>query len=237
MPVQNRLKDSELILRDGAIQGLIDDLLKLNDVHTKTMDDIRKRAKTTKTGLEGLTSANDKNRKSIEEAAEETERLKKEYDQLNEKLEATTKEIVKLKAEQKAKNRQTKLEIKLNESAEGSYDRLSAQYALNKIQLNKMSKAQREGTASGKKLEKQTKDIYEEMNRLQKATGKNQLQVGDYKQALAGMPGPVGIFVSGLRSMTTAALAFAATPVGIIVRRNGCGGCCHGENDTSSQRF
>lgn len=73
--------------------------------------------------------------------------------------------------------------IKINQSAEGSYNRLSAQYSLNKIYLNNMTKAERENTGEGRKLVEQTKEIYEEMKRLQEATGKFQLNVGNYTQA------------------------------------------------------
>ena len=95
---------------------------------------------------------------------------------------------------------------------------------LNKIRLNQMSQAQRQGTTTGQQLEKSTKAIYEEMNRLQKATGKSQLQVGQYERGLYGMsqqfammPGPMGRVVTGFKTMTMAAKAFIATPVGIIL--------------------
>jgi hypothetical protein len=96
------------------------------------------------------------------------------------------KRLAELREAKNEQNRINRLEAKLNRASEGSYQRLSAQYALNKLQLNKMSKAQRESTAAGKRLEKQTRDIYEEMSRLQKATGKYQLEVGRYQNALKG---------------------------------------------------
>ena len=43
-----------------------------------------------------------------------------------------------------------------------------------------MTKEERENTEEGKKLVAQTKSIYEEMKRLQEATGKYQLNVGNY---------------------------------------------------------
>ena len=44
-----------------------------------------------------------------------------------------------------------------------SYNRLSAQYALNKIRLNQMSAAEREAADSGKKLEA---DVYKRQPRF-----------------------------------------------------------------------
>jgi len=73
-----------------------------------------------------------------------------------------------------------KYELQVSQSAEGSYAKLSAQYNLNKMSLNKMSEAQRSGTAEGMKLETETNAIYQAMKKLQEATGKNVLSVGDY---------------------------------------------------------
>ena len=46
-----------------------------------------------------------------------------------------------------------------------------------------MTKAERENTEEGRKLVAQTRDMYEEMKRLQEATGKYQLNVGNYTEA------------------------------------------------------
>jgi hypothetical protein len=77
---------------------------------------------------------------------------------------------------------QIKLLNQLNTSTAGSYEHLSAQYSLNKIRLNAMTKEERENTKEGRELVKTTRDIYEEMKKLQEATGKNQLNVGNYKE-------------------------------------------------------
>lgn len=90
----------------------------------------------------------------------------------------------KLASEKKRLNDVTKLEATIAESAEGSYNRLAAQYALNKINLNAMSKEERSNTEEGRKLEQQTLAIYTEMERLQEATGKHALSVGHYSKAL-----------------------------------------------------
>ncbi|MFR8207469.1 MAG: hypothetical protein ACLU99_15045 [Alphaproteobacteria bacterium] len=80
-----------------------------------------------------------------------------------------------------------KLTTRLNQSAEGSYNRLSAQYSINKIYLNNMTVEEREATEEGRKLVAETKAIYEEMKRLQEATGKTSLNVGNYPDAAKGL--------------------------------------------------
>ena len=50
-----------------------------------------------------------------------------------------------------------------------------------------MTTAEREQTDAGKKLVENLKDIYERMNAMQQATGKFQLQVGQYSKAVSGL--------------------------------------------------
>ena len=84
-------------------------------------------------------------------------------------------------------NRIAQLQAQISRSAEGSYNRLSAQYALNKIRLNQMSQAEREAADSGKKLEAETNDIYKQMIKLQEATGNYRLSVGHYQKTWDGL--------------------------------------------------
>ena len=92
----------------------------------------------------------------------------------------------------KEANQIAQLQATIANSAEGSYNRLSAQYALNKIRLNQMSQAEREAADSGKKLEAETAAIYQQMIKLQEATGNYRLSVGHYQKTWDGL----GISVS-----------------------------------------
>ena len=83
----------------------------------------------------------------------------------------------------KEANQIAQLQATIASSAEGSYNRLSAQYALNKIRLNQMSQAEREAADSGKKLEAETFTLYQQMIKLQEATGNYRLSVGHYQRA------------------------------------------------------
>ena len=83
--------------------------------------------------------------------------------------------------------RLAKLNAQVANSAEGSYNRLSAQYEINKIRLNAMSRAEREGTQAGKELEEETRSLYARMKQLQEATGNYRLNVGNYRSAFDGL--------------------------------------------------
>ena len=109
-------------------------------------------------------------------------------------------------------NRIAKLQAILNSSAEGSYNRLSAQYELNKIKLNSMSAAEREAADSGKKLEAETAAIYQQMIKLQEATGNYRLSVGHYQKTWDGL----GISISQVvRELPAAAVSLNTFFLGI----------------------
>lgn len=107
------------------------------------------------------------------------------------KLAAATSEesaqLLKLMIQTKEANEVSKLNYIIANEVEGSYNRLSAQYSLNKIQLNKMSQAERETTVAGKQLVDETNALYQQMIKLQEATGKHSLSVGNYKRAWDGL--------------------------------------------------
>lgn len=112
----------------------------------------------------------------------------------------------------KEANQIAKLQAIIADSAEGSYNRLSAQYALNKIKLNQMSSAEREAADSGKKLEAETNAIYQQMIKLQEATGNYRLSVGHYQKTWDGL----GISISQLvRELPAAAVSLNTFFLGI----------------------
>lgn len=112
----------------------------------------------------------------------------------------------------KEANQIAQLQATIANSAEGSYNRLSAQYALNKIRLNQMSQAEREAADSGKKLEAETAAIYQRMIKLQEATGNYRLSVGHYQKTWDGL----GISVSQVvRELPAAAVSLNTFFLGI----------------------
>ena len=185
----NPIRYSDLVQPDSAITDLIAQLDSLISTYEAAQSKIRSGATETAKNMQGLSGATDEQRQAILQNAEASERLLKEYQKLGEGILQAKVKKAELTAASREENQISKLLVEINNSAEGSYKRLSAQYRLNKIALNEMSKEQRECTKEGKRLETETKAIYEEMNRLQKATGKSQLQVGQYERALGNLVG------------------------------------------------
>lgn len=191
----------DLIQPDESIKQLIDQLSEVIGQYEKLRTEVQKGAQDAAKAMQGLSGATDEQRQAIAQNAQRAEEMAQKYRKL-------TDEEVQLKAAQQeviAANREAvkmaRLQKEAAEAAEGSYKKLSAQYRINKEMLNKMSFEERHAHAAGRLLEAQTKAIYEEMSRLQKATGKYTLEVGHYENALKSLPGPTGQLVGAFDTM------------------------------------
>ena len=179
----NPIKYSDLVSPDDSITKLINQLDQLSDAYMNTLKNIKSEAITVKAALEGVSGATENGRKTIRGASADTDKLTRAAKDLAFAESENAKRLAELKQAQNEANELNKLTTRLNQSAEGSYNRLSAQYSINKIYLNNMTVEEREATEEGRKLVAETKAIYEEMKRLQEATGKTSLNVGNYEGA------------------------------------------------------
>ena len=127
-----------------------------------------------------LTSARKQQKATVDPLAQAQEKLAYAQSEENQQLKLYSTQI-------REANQIAQLQATIANSAEGSYNRLSAQYALNKIRLNQMSAAEREAADSGKKLETETNAIYQQMIKLQEATGNYRLSVGHYQKTWEGL--------------------------------------------------
>lgn len=183
----NPIKYSDLVSPDDSITKLINQLDQLSDAYMNTLKNIKSEAITVKAALEGVSGATENGRKTIRGASADTDKLTRAAKDLAFAESENAKRLAELKQAQKEANELNKLTTRLNQSAEGSYNRLSAQYSINKIYLNNMTVEEREATEEGRKLVAETKAIYEEMKRLQESTGKTSLNVGNYSDAAKGL--------------------------------------------------
>lgn len=177
----------DLITPDDSITNLIDQLDELISTYESAKTKIQGAAAEVAKGLQGVSGATEEQRKAIQLATEQSDKLVAEYRDVTTASWKATQAFAEATAAKKESAQIDKLITQINTSAEGSYNRLSAQYRLNKIRLNEMSLAERQGTEAGKALEAETNAIYQEMKRLQEATGKHQLNVGNYADAAKGL--------------------------------------------------
>lgn len=152
-----------------------------------------------------LTSARKQQKATVDPLAQAQQKLAYAQSEENQQLKLYSTQI-------KEANRVAQLQATIAASAEGSYNRLSAQYELNKIKLNQMSAAQREAVDTGKKLEVETNEIYQQMIKLQEATGNYRLSVGHYQRTWDGL----GISISQvIRELPAAAVSLNTFFLGI----------------------
>lgn len=164
-----------------------------------------KRLTELKRKISELTSSRRQQQATIDPIAQAQQKLAYAQSEENQQLKLYSTQI-------KEANSVAQLQATIANSAEGSYNRLSAQYALNKIRLNQMSAAEREAADSGKKLEAETNAIYQQMIKLQEATGNYRLSVGHYQKTWDGL----GISISQVvRELPAAAVSLNTFFLGI----------------------
>ncbi len=212
----NPIRYSDLITPDSSITDLIAQLNELIKTYDGAREKIQGAANEAAKSMRNLSGATEEQRKEIVSLTEQSEKLVKEYARITDEQRKAQRDQIAANQAKREQQQIDKLLVEINNSKEGSYKRLSAQYRLNKIRLNEMSKAERETAGVGKELERETRAIYEEMSRLQKATGKYTLEVGHYENALRGLPGPIGQVVGGFSQMRNQIVTIgnSALPIG-----------------------
>ena len=206
----------DLITPDDSITKLIAQLDELINKYDAARSKIQGAAQQAAQSMSGLSGATEAQRQAISSLSAESEKLNQTY------LKYSTEEREAFRAKQeliqatKEEQKVDKLLVEIARSKEGSYKRLSAQYRLNKIRLNEMTAEERRSTDAGKKLETETRLMYEEMSRLQQATGKYTLEVGHYQNALKGLPGPINQVVTSVSNMRSqlGSIANSGLPLG-----------------------
>lgn len=193
----------DLITPDNSITNLIAQLDELIQKYEAAKAKIQGAAIDAAKSINNLSGATEEQRQQISLLTTESEKLAAAYRKSNDaesEVYRRRQQVIKAVKEQQ---RVDKLIVELNNSVAGSYNNLSAQYRLNKIRLNEMSAEERKSTEAGRQLETETRLIYEEMSRLQQATGKYTLEVGHYQNALKALPGPISQVVTGFSNMGT----------------------------------
>ena len=201
MAEQNPIKYSDLISPDDSIEKLITQLEQLNTAYTGMADSVKAQAQGVAASLKMVSGATAQGQQATKNAASEADRLAKAYRDLNFSRSETARKIAELKLAQKEEQAITKYQTILNNTEAGSYAHLAAQYALNKMQLNQLTAAERENLPHAKKLEEETKKIYDEMKRLQEATGKYTLNVGNYENAITQAIGVNSRWYQGIQQI------------------------------------
>lgn len=186
----NPIKYSDLVSADvqQGFQSWIDQIKQLQAQSEASIDAI-------KTKMEGLRKqitspgggGGNIPKPNTKPVVDEIDKLREVYKSLKVDVQLYDEAIKALNNSERERKRVLQANVEIGRSREDSYDRLSAQYTALKTLVNNMTTAEREQTDAGKKLVENLKNIYVQMNALQKTTGKYQLQVGQYSKAVSGL--------------------------------------------------
>lgn len=197
--MENPIYYKDLITPDDSITQLIKQLTDLADTYKNSLTAMREEAQGLADSLKNVNGATQQGRDVMKTASKETDELAKRWSELskseqdnlillerNKQIRKEVAQIARLEAKAHEVNTKTVIEETnaLNKK-EASYNQLSAQYTRNKIALNAMTQEQRKAAEQSDRLVSQTKEIYEQMKKLQEVTGKHQLNVGNYYEGVS----------------------------------------------------
>lgn len=100
--------------------------------------------------------------------------------------------------------------------AEGSIESLRASLQKMEEAWRKMSAAERE-SAAGQELKTKIQSLKEELTGLDRGTTETASGLKQFQSQLESCPGPIGQTATAIGKMTKAALAFIATPLGMVL--------------------
>lgn len=144
-----------------------------------------------------------------------------DVEQAEKALKVVTDEEIKAqlaaKQAQKERTDALKAQVKAEQAAEGSVAQLRAKLSQVTMEWAKLSKEERENTKAGQDVVKSKKQLTEELKKLEAATGDHRRNVGNYTEALKGIPGPMGSIVDNAMSMGKQLWALAMNPVALTL--------------------
>ena len=218
MADQNPIRYQDLITPDDSLEKLIGQLEQLQKAYTDMGETIKSQAKEIADSLKKVSGATAEGQKKIKESNDETKKLEQAYKKLDHAMSENGKQIQILNRARRDYTNYQKLmqqrgqeEIRtMQQIKNASYQQLSAQYSLNKAYINSLSLKDRE-LKKNKELINSTRQMYEQMKKLQSDTGKNQLNVGNYP-AIEGLLSGVGLRMGGV--------AAAGMALGKVIKDN-----------------
>lgn len=172
-------------------------------------------AKSAEEAIKKTEKAQQEQNETIAESVELTEEMEKALAKYAEALDDNKIKSEAIRLATQKMNQINKLEAKLAMSRAGSYNALSAQYSILKIKLNDMTAAERANTQAGQAMEKQAAELYEEMKRLQEATGKHTLNVGNYTESVKKALAESDLFANNIPGYSQVMNAYSSAVEGL----------------------
>lgn len=185
----NKIHYSDLVSPDvqQGFESWIDQIKQLQAQSEVSIGEIKKKMEELRKQMTAPGGGGNIPKPNTQPVVDEIDKLREVYKNLKVDVKLYDDAIKALNNSERERKRVLQANTEIERSREDSYDRLSAQYTALKTLVNNMTISEREQTDAGKKLVENLKDIYERMNAMQQATGKFQLQVGQYSKAVSGL--------------------------------------------------
>lgn len=184
---------------------------------TLAIADQQNKVKNTTKEIKNLEKTNEELGKEVKKGTISQEEASKSIKKNEDEIKRLTISSAKEKDQLKTLNAERRQAVKVSETQSNSLQALRNQSAKLKKQLNNQETA----TESGRKKFKSLSDELEQTNgkirKLDKGAGDFKTNIGNYPESLNAVSGGLGGMVRGFMAATKAALAFIATPIGMIL--------------------
>jgi len=223
--MEEPIRKEDIIDIQGT-QDSINELIKtLENLSSIMRKDLKEAADELQKSLQGVNVATKEGQERVKNASSQAEVLaatQKEQNKLDQeriRLQARlsslnsneAQEIQKLKVAIENKNKSMKEAARLDDSAEGSVNKMRSRLKELTAEYNKLSASARKDASPA------IKKLTDELKKAESAIGNNTRNVGNYGSALSSLPGPLGMAVTGVQRLITASKAFIATPIGAVI--------------------
>jgi len=203
----------------GLIEVQIDNAaaLKQVDALTLAIADQKNTVKANAAEIKALEKANADLEKAVKAGTttqdEASAAIKENEAEIKRLTVATAKEQDQLKD----LNNERRQAVKVSKTQSDSLNALRVESAKLKKALNEQEAATEEGRAAFDALSDQLKGVNDKIRELDKGAGDFKTNVGNYPEMLDSIGGGLGGMASGFIGATKAALAFLATPIGMVL--------------------
>ena len=155
--------------------------------------------------------------KDINEQNQAIEKLQQENKELAAQGQKNSKQYQENAVQIQKLNSARKQNVKLIASEKGSLNELRANLARLTTQRNAVNTTTKQGQAEFKRLNKEILKQNNAIKGAEQAGGDFRRSVGNYQTALQGVSPSLASAANGFQTMTKAALAFIATPIGAVI--------------------
>jgi len=108
-------------------------------------------------------------------------------------------------------------EIKGTQQAMGAYQKLQAEYSKAAQKAKDLAIAQGAGSEAAKKAAAAANEMQQRLKEADASVGQYQRNVGNYKDALSGLPGPMGQAVNSVKQLSAAFKLLLLNPVALAI--------------------